>query len=291
MSTDDLREEEVFLGLNEIQYERAKNRVAWALITIATLIAIIAIVLPPYWMLNSSLSPFGLLRQVPPQWFPINYTFEYYTSVIFESRYPEFYMNSIVLAVGELVVVTSLSTLAGYGLTRFDFKQKRNFARMILFGYMFPPILLSIPMYVIWQDIGLTNTYIGAILAVSATRLPLCIWIMWQFFQTVPYSLEESAQMAGASRFRAFYEIALPIAKPGIVAVATLAVQGGWNAYTVPKIILIDRGMWPITVGLQAFVKSSTILWPQIMAAVTMGMVPVIFFLYLLHGNWETITV
>jgi multiple sugar transport system permease protein len=279
------------LGLSEVEFHQYKNKLIWALIGLATAVAVIAILTPPYWMLNSSLSPFSLLRQIPPQWVPIEYTFDHYRSVLFSSQYPRYYVNSIVISLGVLVVVTTLSTLAGYGLTRFDFKQKRNFARMILFGYMFPPILLSIPMFVIWKDIGIHNTYVGAILAISATRLPLCIWIMWQFFQTVPYSLEESAQMAGASRFRAFYEIALPISKPGIIAVATLAVQGGWNAFTVPKIILIDQTLWPITVGLQSFIKSSTILWPQIMAAVTMGMVPVIVFLYLLHGNWETISV
>jgi len=279
------------LGLSETQFYKLKDRLIWAAISALVVVAVIAIVTPPYWMLNSSLSPFSLLRQIPPQWFPVQYTFDHYAAVLFNSQYPRFYLNSIVLSVGVLIVVTTLSTLAGYGLTRFDFRQKRNFARMILFGYMFPPILLSIPMFVIWKDIGIHNTYIGAILAISATRLPLCIWIMWQFFQTVPYSLEESAQMAGASRFRAFYEIALPISKPGVIAVATLAVQGGWNAFTVPKIILINEKLWPITLGLQSFIKSSTILWPQIMAAVTMGMVPVIFFLYLLHGNWETISV
>jgi multiple sugar transport system permease protein len=279
------------LGLGEVEFYKLKNRVIWGGISVATLVAVVAILTPPYWMLNSSLSPFSLLRKIPPQWVPVQFTFDHYASVLFASQYPRYYVNSIIISLGVLVIVTTLSTLAGYGLTRFNFKQKRNFARMILFGYMFPPILLSIPMFVIWKDIGIHNTYVGAMLAISATRLPLCIWIMWQFFQTVPYSLEESAQMAGASRFRAFYEIALPISKPGIVAVATLAVQGGWNAFTVPKIILIDQTLWPITVGLQSFIKSSTILWPQIMAAVTMGMVPVIVFLYLLHGNWETISV
>jgi len=284
-------EESSFLGLNEIERTKAKRRLLWALITGATILALVGILLPPYWMLNSSLTPFTLLRQTPPQWFPFEFTFEYYRSVLFSSKYPRYYLNSIILSGGSLVLITSLATLAGYGLTRFDFSHKRNFARMILFGYMFPPILLSIPMFIIFRDIGIVNTYIGAIVGLSATRLPLCIWIMWQFFQTVPESLEESAQMSGASRFRAFYEIALPIAKPGIIAVAILAVQGGWNAYTVPKIILTQREYWPLTIGIQDFVKQNTILWPEVMAGVTLGMIPVILFLYFLHGNWETISV
>jgi multiple sugar transport system permease protein len=280
-----------YFGYDEIKILKAKNKLTWAVITGLTIITLIAILLPPYWMLNSSLSPFSLLRAAPPQWFPFQYTFEYYQSVLFSSQYPRYYLNSIILSLGSLVLITSLATLAGYGLTRFEFRQKRNFARMILFGYMFPPILLSIPMFIIFREIGIINSYVGAIVGLSATRLPLCIWIMWQFFQTVPVSYEESAQMAGASRFRSFYEIALPIAKPGIIAVAILAVQGGWNAYTVPKIILTQKQYWPLTIGIQDFVKQNTILWPEVMAGVTLGMIPVILFLYVLHGNWETISV
>lgn len=279
-----------FLGLSEVQLLKIKNKLIWLAITAATIVALIGILVIPYWMIVSSVTPFTLLRQVPPQWFPFDFTFEYYRSVL-DSQYPRYYMNSIILSVGSLVLITSLSTLAGYGLTRFEFRQKRNFARMILFGYMFPPILLSIPMFIIFREVGIINTYVGAIIGLSATRLPLCIWIMWQFFQTVPESLEEAAQMSGASRFRAFYEIALPISKPGIIAVATLAVQGGWNAYTVPKIILTEQTYWPLTIGIQDFVKQNTILWPEVMAGVTLGMVPVLVFMYFLHGNWETISV
>jgi multiple sugar transport system permease protein len=279
------------LGMTEAEFLNYKNTLINYALGFATLVACILIAFPVYWMMNTALSPYSLVLNTPPQYFPFNFTLENFRTLLTQTGYPTFYINSIILTVGVGILVTSLSTLAGYGLTRFNFRFKRNFARTILFGYMFPPILLSIPMYIIFRDIGLTNTYLGAILAISATKLPITIWIMWQFFQTVPESLEESAQMAGASRFRAFYEIALPIAKPGILASGTLAVAGAWNAFTVPKIILVDESMWPITVGLQSFVKESTVLWPQIMSSVALGLIPVLVFLYILHGNWETIEV
>lgn len=278
-------------NLSEGEYYNLKKKSIRYSLGALTALAVLVIAFPPYWMLNSSFSPYSAVLNTPPQYFPFNWTLENFRSIIVNSDYPVYYKNSIIITIGVGLLVTSLSTLAGYGLTRFDFPHKRNFARSILFGYMFPPILLSIPMFIIYKDIGLTNTYVGAILAISATKLPITIWIMWQFFQTVPESLEESAQMAGASRFRAFYEIALPIAKPGIAATATLAIAGAWNAFTVPKIILVDANKWPITVGLQSFVKESTVLWPQIMASVTLGLLPVLLFLYILHGNWETISV
>lgn len=97
--------------------------------------------------------------------------------------------------------------------------------------------------------------------------------------------------MAGASRFRAFYEIALPIAKPGILAIATFSYAHAWGAYTIPKILLVDVGFWPLTLGLESFITQEGVLWPQIMASAGMALIPSFFFLYILHQNWEIIAV
>ena len=260
-------------------------------LNIATVVVLGIIVFPLYWMLNSSLLSIGDVYSTPPMFVPLEITFTHYVTIFTQSNFPSFYVNSIVLALGVVTLTTVVSTLGGYGLTRVDFPHKVLFARSILFGYMFPPILLGIPMYIIWREVGLINSYFGTILAVSATGLPLTLWIMWQFFQTVPKSLEESAQMAGASRFRAFYEIALPIAKPGILAISTFSYAHAWGAYTIPKILLVDVGFWPLTLGLESFITQEGVLWPQIMASAGMALIPSFFFLYILHQNWEIIAV
>lgn len=258
---------------------------------VLTLLVFIVILFPLYWMINSSILTVGKLYTYPPMFIPLEPTLDNFRSIFYHSAFLTYYKNSIILSLGVVGITTIISTLAGYGLTRIKFPYKRHFARSILFGYMFPPILLGIPMYIIWREVGLINSYVGAILAITATGLPLTIWIMWQFFQTVPVSLEESARMAGASRFRAFYEIALPIARPGIMAIATFSYAHAWGDYTISKILLVDHDMWPLTIGLESFTTQQQIFWPEVMASAAMALIPSFLFLYILHQNWEVLAV
>jgi multiple sugar transport system permease protein len=154
---------------------------------------------------------------------------------------------------------------------------------------MFPPILIAIPMYILWSQLGLLNSIPGLILAETALSLPFSLWLMWQYFQTVPYSLEEAAQMSGAQPFRAFYEIALPLAKPGIIAISVFSFAVGWNQYTLPAIFMVDEGKWVIVQGIFSLTMSRQVIWTDVMAASFLAMIPpflFVFFLqkYLLRG-------
>ena len=125
---------------------------------------------------------------------------------------------------------------------------------------MLPAILLSIPMFIICYEISLTNNLLGLILAETALSVP-SLWLMWQFFQTVPVSLEESAQIGGATRFQAFKDISLPLAKPGMIAVALFSYAVSWNEYTIPKILMSDQTKWPLTVGIFTFSEGQRVFW------------------------------
>jgi multiple sugar transport system permease protein len=256
-----------------------------------TVLVALFILFPVYWVWNTALHDIEDMYDRPTAFLPTDITFSNFEVLFAQTDFTTFYINSIILAGGVIVLTTVLSTLAGYGLTRLDIPHKQTFARTILFGYMFPPILLAIPMYIIWQEVGLLNSRIGAIIAVTATGLPITIWIMWQFFQSIPISLEESARMAGASRFRAFYEIALPSARPGIMAIATFSYAHAWTAYTIPKILLVGYEQWPLTVGIESFIRQSAIRWPMVMSSIAMALIPSFLFLYILRDKWEVISV
>jgi multiple sugar transport system permease protein len=148
---------------------------------------------------------------------------------------------------------------------------------------MFPPILLAIPMFLLWREIGVMDTYIGLILAETAISLPFSLWLMWKFFQTVPYSLEESAITAGASRFRAFYDVALPMSKPGMIAVAVFSYAVSWNAYTMPKVLMVTETKWPLTIGIHSLTQQQTVYWGQVMAASALVILPAFVFVYFLQ--------
>jgi multiple sugar transport system permease protein len=139
-------------------------------------------------------------------------------------------------------------------------------------------------MYILWSNIGLIDTYVGLVLAISARVLPFSLWLMWRFFLTVPYSLEESAQMAGATRFQAFKDVALPMAKPGIIAVAILSFAFAWGDYTMALILMTDLNMFPITVGIErSFFAGGQIDWGLVLSASTVAIIPPLLFVYYLQ--------
>ncbi|SDX64052.1 carbohydrate ABC transporter permease [Halobellus clavatus] len=278
MSSDAATPMEFWYRLPYSQREKYYN---WALNLVLS-IGLVLILFPIYWMVATSLmSPEGLFS-LPNPLVPTDVTLETYRSVL-ETDVLLWYRNTIFLAAGVVGLTTVAATLGGYGLARLDIPFKKTFARVILFGYMFPPILLSIPMFIFWRQIGIINSLPGVIIAQTATTLPFSLWLMWQFFQTVPYSYEESARIIGCSRFQAFYEIALPLAKPGMIAVAIFSFAIAWGAYTIPTVLLTSNSKWVLTLGLYSFTQQESVLWGQIMAASTMLVLPTFAFVYYLQ--------
>jgi multiple sugar transport system permease protein len=251
-------------------------------------IAVVVIVFPIFWMWSTALRPQSLMYQQPAPLLPLELTLENYYIVLVERQIPLYYFNSLVVAAGVVLLTVSASTLSGYGLSRIDLPYKKVFARGILFGYMFPSILLAIPLFIFWRELGIINSRMGIVLAETAKTLPFAIWLMWRFFESVPESLEESAMMAGATRFRAFYEIALPQAKPGIIAVAVLAYAMSWDEYTIPKVLGPDQDVWVLTVGLDALIQQSTVLWGPVMAASSLILIPSFLFIFFLQKHMLT---
>lgn len=245
--------------------------------------ALVVYLFPIVWMFDTAIRPPSDMFAKPVHLIPAGVSLVHIEGLL-AGRFPLWYFNSIVYALAVVVVTVIASTLGGYGLTRIDIPYKRQAARFILFGYMFPSILLAIPMYIFWRQLGMINTYYGLILAETATALPFSLWLMWKFFQSVPYSLEESAQMSGATRFRAFYQVALPMAKPGITAVAVFSYALSWGAYTIPKIIIAsDRTKWPLTVGIDTLTQQNAVMWGQVMAASVIMVIPPLIFIFALQ--------
>ena len=262
-----------------------RRRIVTAVLNLLLGVALLVVLAPLFWMFSTALRPTNQLFDLPVTLFPENPTLVAFDRVISNSNFPIWYVNSILVAAGVVTLTTVTSTLAGYGLTRISIPFKKTFARVILFGYMFPAILLAIPMFIFWRQLGWINSLIGLVLAETAVSLPFGIWLMWKFFQTVPVSLEESAQMAGASRFRAFYEIALPMAKPGMVAVAVFSYAVSWNEFTMPSVLLVNNESWVLTLGLFSFTVQNQVLWSQLMAACTLTVLPSFLFVYYLQRN------
>jgi len=273
---------------NKLSYP-VRGRIRTTIFYLLLIVSLAVLVFPLFWMFSTSFRPPSEMFTRPMSYLPSTISLTHFESILFNSNFLLYYQNSLIVAAGVVILTTVTATLGGYGLTRLEIPYKKTFARSVLFGYMFPSILLAIPMFIYWRQLGMINSYIGLILAETALSLPFSLWLMWKFFQTVPLSLEESAQMAGASRFRAFYEIALPMAKPGMIAVAVFSYAGSWNAYTLPRVLMPDAEKWPLTVGVYSFVQQFDTNWGEVMAASALILIPsfiFVFFLqkYLLRG-------
>lgn len=249
--------------------------------------AIIAFVglFPLYWMAQSAFTTrAALVSGVSP--FPLGDAFTLANfSVITSGPVPTYIFNTAVITLGTIVVVDIVSMIAGYGLARFDWKQKMNFARFLLFGYMFSPIVLGLPLFLIWRNLGLLNTHVGMIVALSAVSMPFSVWLMWKYIQTIPEAQEETAWVAGASRWRTFWDIVVPQTHPALVATSLFAFAIAWNDFTFAQILLPSQEKTTFAPGMLRLIRQGyEISFAEVMAVSLLMTLPPLVFAYFLQS-------
>lgn len=248
---------------------------------VATIAVCLFAAFPIYWMLKGSLEPTEAL--LDPHLLPRHFTLENYEELFSSGEFRGYLMNSVVIAIGTMLLTVVCATLAGYGLARFQFPGQRVIARSVLFTYMFPPLALAIPLFVVFSQAGLTNSRLGLVIAHSSLTLPFGIWLMWQFFQTVPRSYQESAYSLGAGKLRTMLEVEAPLASPGIIAVAILSFALSWEDYTMAFILTTDVTAKTLPVGMTAFVEQDVIHWGLVQSAGVFVALPALIIITLLQ--------
>lgn len=208
-----------------------------------------------------------------------------YYDVLFKSQFGTFLMNSLIIGVASTIITLVLSLGADYSLSRLRFRGKRLFSMGIMVVYLFPGILLVIPLFQVMVSIGLYDTLFSVILTHVILALPFGVWTMSSFFDTVPPSLEEAARIDGASRLRTLGLIFLPLVTPGLATVAIFAFVVSWNDYLFPVIFLASPGNHTIPVGIADWTAAYSINWGQVSAVSILTVLPVIC-LYAFAGRY-----
>ena len=144
-----------------------------------------------------------------------------------------------------------VATLAAYGITRFRFRGRETIAGTMLFTYMFAPIMIVVPFYILMRGAGLTNSHLGLILAYTTFSLPFSMWMLRSFFQSIPLELEEAAMIDGASRPKAVRLIIVPLALPGVIAVSIFTFIVAWNDYLFARVLIGTDNLKTLPVGIQ----------------------------------------
>lgn len=218
-----------------------------------------------------------------PSIIPSTITIDNFFVLFDETDFGQYLLNSVIVAIGTSTLTVCLALLGGYGLARSEFRGQRNLARGILFTYMFPYILIGLPLYYMFYRIGLLNTYLGLVLAQTAIALPFSMWLMWQFFQTIPLSFEESAWICGASKLRTFVEIVLPMSLPGMIAISIFSFAVSWSDFTFAVIVMTENAMKTFPVGLFEMMSQDNVHWGMLTAAGTIIMIPAFVLVYFLQ--------
>ncbi|MFB6117846.1 carbohydrate ABC transporter permease [Halosegnis sp.] len=281
MSTD--TDHDAVRGVFGLDFRTADKIYQGALLASAVMFFVI-IMFPIYWMFQSSLKTREARRAVT--WLPSGETFtlQYYEALI-GGDVALYLFNSAVVTLGTIVCVIVVSLVAGYGLARLNFGYKEDFARFLLFGYMFSPIVLGLPLYLIWKQIGLLNTRVGLIIALTAISMPFSVWLMWKYIQTIPEAMEESAWVAGASRWRAFRDVIVPQTQPAIIAAALFAFALAWNDFTFAKILLPRNEATTFAPGIFRLISQGYgAPWGDVLAASMLTTVPPLLFAYFLQS-------
>jgi multiple sugar transport system permease protein len=185
--------------------------------------------LPLVWIVLTAFKPTTLVLTNPPTWvFPP--TLQHFVTIFSAPQFWLYLVNTAAVTAATMVVTLSVGTLAAYGMARY-----RAGGRPVLYGTLairaLPPIVLGLPMFVLFTRLGLIDTLLGLTIAYTAFMLPNTIWLMLGFFESVPTSLEEAALVDGCTRFGAFLRIALPLVRPGLAVTGFYNAIGAWNQF------------------------------------------------------------
>jgi multiple sugar transport system permease protein len=247
----------------------------------AVLLLIMVIVLfPIYWMVITSFKGRLELTTYPPTLFPKNFILDNYRDAFSDSDIPRYMLNSVIVVGVSTLISLLFGTLAGYSLARFPFTPtfKRQISFWILSTRMIPPIVTIIPIFLIYRNLQLLNTYAGMIIVYVGFTLPFTTWMMRAFVREVPVDLEEAAMVDGDTRLTALLRIVLPLTAPGLVATAIFSLILVWNEFLFALILTTTSATITLPVGISGFVSQFEVLWGQMSAVGTVAIIPILIF-------------
>lgn len=257
------------IHFNEKQRNRINNGIA--------VLVVIIFLFPIYWVVVSSLKMDQEIFRKPPTLIPHIPTLSAYiqqftgSSSVFRP-----FLNSVIVAVGSMIICLGLSVPAAYGLARYKVKGSKFFMLVFLVTQMLPASLVLTPLYLIYSKLGLLNNYLAPILSTATVSVPFVILMLRPIFLNCPIELEEAARIDGCNRLSAFIRIIVPISKPGIVTAFSFGFIMAWNDLAYSMTFNTKEAMRPMTAGIYQFLTLYGTRWNMIMAYGVLLILPIV---------------
>jgi multiple sugar transport system permease protein len=229
---------------------------------------------PMYWMLISGFRAERALFK--PLLLPGPHSWKHYATLFGLTDFPTYYVNSVLVAVGTTILTIALVTPMAYALVRSRMPGMMLIVRSMLFAYMFPALLLAIPIYIFLVKIGFDDTLSSLMLTHCTFTLPLGVWLMWGFFKSFPFEVEEAAFVDGCSRLQAIYRVIMPLTLPGVLTVAIFSFVLSWSDYVFSLILISSDELKTLPYGLASIEGAYDANWGELMAGSTMISLPLL---------------
>jgi multiple sugar transport system permease protein len=241
------------------------------------LIFLFVLLFPFYWMVTTSLKPNAelLSREGNPFWV-VSPTLEHFRHLLFETPYPDWMWNTILISVVSTFTSLAASVLAAYAIERLRFKGSKQTGLAIFLAYLVPPSILFIPLATIVFKLGLFDTRWALILTYPTFLIPFCTWLQMGYFRTIPFELEECALIDGATRWQILVKIVLPLAVPGLISAGIFAFTLSWNEFIYALTFISSSEVKTVPVGvITELVEGDVYHWGALMAGALLGSLPV----------------
>tara|TARA_B100000900_G_C20522998_1_gene693017 strand:- start:431 stop:1258 length:828 start_codon:yes stop_codon:yes gene_type:complete len=240
------------------------------------------VLLPFFWMFSVSLKPATEPFAIPARLWPESPTLDNYVTA-FRPEFRTYFMNSLIVSGASVVITVSLALLAAYSFARQTLLILTAFMALVVLAQMFPHSAIIIPIYKVMRTADLLNTYSSLIIAYVSVTLPVAIWMLRGFLLKLPVSLEEAAAIDGAGPLRVFFEIVVPLARPGIIATGVYVLIVTWQEFLFALSFTSTKEMRTLPVGLNDFIGQYGIRYGELMASSVMVSLPVIAVFFFLQ--------
>jgi len=272
-------------------HRKAASRVVLGRVGLYGLIGVLSLasLFPVYWMMVCTFQPDKYTLHWPPPLIPVAITFNQWVPLFQDHPLAVWLRSSVILAVIAMAVCTTLTVFGAYALSSLRWKLRTAYGMFLLLIQMLPEILTIIPIYVIYQRLGLLNKIPAVSVVDACFALPICIWILKNVFDTVPSEVLDAAVVDGCTELSVLWKIVLPLSAPGLVAVAVVSFFGAWNEFLFASIMLSSQDNTPAPVGIPTLRQFGHTPVEQYMAAgLLFSILPVLFYLtmqrYIISG-------